>query len=229
MNLKGKKALITGGSAGLGLDIAKLLKEKGVCVHICSRPSEKLEKLRTELESELCTIYGCDVTDVSGLQEMQEEIGEIDILINNAGVWLDGEFKSYSFEQIQKVIEVNLIGLINVTKVFLPAMKHKEEGLIVNVSSTLGLRGRAGTTVYSASKWGVKGFTESLKEEVHGTGMKVIGFYPGGMKTELFEKGGSDRDTSEFMETKDVAEVLVFALERPGSMMMDEIKVSRTK
>lgn len=229
MEIKGKKMLITGASAGLGLETAKLLLEKGAHIYVCSRASKKLEAVREEITSLTCTVLECDVTDAKAVEKLAEEVGVVDVVINNAGVWLDGELETYSYEQISRVIDVNLKGVVNITRAFLPAMKEQDSGYIVNVSSTSGLKGRKGETVYDATKWGVRGFTEALKDELKETKIRVVGFYPGGMNTSLFKKSGSERNTSEFMRVQDVAEVIAFILERPYSMVIDDIKVSRTR
>lgn len=228
MNLQNKTVLVTGASSGLGLEIVRLLLTKGARVILTSRASDKLSQLKEEMSSEKCRVMSCDVANLDEIKELHKEVGEVDVLVNNAGIWLAGELAGYDYEQIQKVIEVNFTGLINMTREFLPGMKSKGQGMIVNVSSTSGLLGREQQTVYAATKWGVRGFTESLKLELKPDKIQVMGFYPGGMNTPLFNKSGDIKDTSNYMDPREVAEVLVFALSRPDSMTVSDITLNRT-
>ena len=117
--------------------------------------------------------------------------------------------------------------MIYTTKAVLPEMLKQKDGYIINVSSTSGLKGRAGQSVYASSKYGVTGFTESLQEDLKSTNVKVAGFYPGGMNTKLFEKAGDLKDNEDWMDTGKVAEILIFMLERDDTMVMDHVVLNK--
>jgi len=229
MTIKNKTALVTGGSSGFGLALAKALLEKGAHVHICGRSQEKLSKAKDLLDSEKLEVHRCDVSSVDEVQELEKTVGGVDILINSAGILIENNLEDCSYEDINTVLEVNLLGTIYITKAFLPYMKAKDEGFIVNVSSTSGLIGRPKQTLYCASKFGVQGFTQALSQELWQTGVFVSGFYPGGMQTSLFDQTDSTKDLSSFMDPAKVAEVVVFAIERDASMSLNHLVVNRRK
>ena len=108
-------------------------------------------------------------------------------------------------------------------------MLKKNNGFIINVSSTYGLSGRKNGSVYAASKFAVRGFTESLELDLQKTNIKVAGFYPGGMKTKLFTNAQMEKDIKHYIEPIKVAEVIVFMLERDDSMIVDQVEVERRK
>jgi len=125
------------------------------------------------------------------------------------------------------------LGTIYMTRSVLQLMKNENYGTIINVSSTSGLPtgGHAGESVYMASKYGVAGFTEGLKKEIseEKRNIRILGFYPGGMNTGFFAKSGQEKDTSGFMDPKEIAEIIVFMLERSDSIKMDHVEVNRNK
>jgi NADP-dependent 3-hydroxy acid dehydrogenase YdfG len=142
-------------------------------------------------------------------------------------VFLEGELESFDSKRIENVLDVNLKGTIFVTKAALPLLKKSPNAMILNVASTSGLRGRPHETVYCASKWGVQGFTESLKLDLAGTNVRVIGFYPGGMNTPFFEKAESNRPTDTYMNPKDVAEVVAFILNESTNLSIEHVVVNK--
>ncbi len=227
MRIEGERALVTGGNAGLGFAVAEALLEKGADVVICGRSEDKLREATEKLGTEKIAFVVCDVSDPEAVDRMAKEVGNVDILVNNAGVFLDGELTSYSIEEINRVVDVNLKGVLFVTHKFLPAMKDAKKGFIVNVSSTSGLNPREGQSVYVASKYGVTGFTDVLRRDLHGSGVKVAGFYPGGMSTELFKKADSEIDSKTFMDPKEVAQKIMSIIETGDGMVVEKTVVTR--
>lgn len=225
MNLKNKKIVITGGSDGLGLALTKALLEKQAQVHVIARDQVKLNSL-LELSGQI-KAHQADVSDYISIEAVAQKIGPIDILINNAGVWIEGDLMQNQVEQIEQAIDINLKGVIFTSKAFLPFLNHDEEAHLLNIVSTSGLKGRNGQSVYCASKFGVSGFTESLKIDLEKTNVKVTGFYPGGMSTNLFDKAGAPKDNQDWMNVGKVAEILVFMLERDINMVMDHVVLNK--
>ncbi len=225
MNLKGKTALVTGGSDGLGLSITRTLVERGAKVVVCARGEDKLNKVQEELPE--VRVVACDIAKLKAVQVMINKLDQVDILINCAGVWFDGQLEDHTEEQINQLIDINLKGSIYTCKSVLPQMKKRNEGYILNVSSTSGLKGKPNHAVYVASKFGVTGLTKSLQIDLDSTKIKVAGFYPGGMKTRLFKKGKSDLDVSNWMDTDKVAEIVVFMIERDETMIMDHVVLNK--
>lgn len=226
-DLNKKIAVVTGGSHGLGLEIVKLLLEKGCVVHIAGRNKEQLETVKSSINSSNLFIHTCDVTDVSSLEKLASEVSNTDILVNNAGVWIHGTLLENDYGKISNSIDINLKGVIYTTKAFLPYMLKNNKGFILNVSSTSGLTPRPNHAVYAAEKYGVRGFSESLELELKDTNIKVAAFYPGGMNTGFHAKDNDPIDTSNWMDPKEVAKVVVFMLEQSGNMVLNQVVASR--
>ena len=225
--MEGKYVLVTGGSSGLGFEIAKKLLAKGAHVTICSRSEENLKKAATNLNSPNLSTIVCDVTNYSAVESMMSKMQQLDVVINTAGMFLEGNLESFTPERITETVQVNLIGTIFTTKAALPLLKQSQNAFIVNVSSTSGLKGRPNETIYCASKWGVQGFTESLKLDLVNTNIRVVGFYPGGMNTPFFEKANSVRPTETYMNPADVAEIVAYILQEPSNLSIDHIVVNK--
>lgn len=227
--MQNKVIVITGGGDGLGLAIAKRLAKSNKLI-IVSRDEKKLKVVSSELG---CEFRVCDVSDYEAVESMSKSIfaeyGKVDVLVNNAGVWLEGKVEENDPEKISKVINTNVKGVIYMSRVVIPQMRACNAGIIMNVSSAYGLNVHPDASIYIASKFAVRGFTDALKEDLKGTKVRALGFFPGGMKTELFSKAGSQKDVSEWMNVEDVAEVVEFILDRPDTLMMDLVGVNRIK
>lgn len=227
MKLKGKRVLVTGASSGLGFSLAKVLVRKRCEVYGIGKTEKNLRAAEKKLKPSDFKAIRADVTDAKQITKVVRGIGSIDILINNAGVWLEGGLEENSVEKISETIDVNLKGVIYATRAVLPQMLRKNVGFIINISSTSGLRGRGNESVYVASKFGVTGFTKSLQEDLKKTNIKVAGFYPGGMNTKMFEKAGITKENRDWMDTDKVAEIVVFMLERDETMILDHVVLNK--
>ncbi len=233
MKLKNKTALITGGNSGLGFQTAKLLVKKGVKVIILGRDKNRVEKACKDLDSTLVSSIVCDVKNSNQVEKAIETIKQLDILINSAGIIAYHPLEKHGLKNIKDIINTNLLGTIYITRSIIKLMKRDNCGTIVNVSSTSGLPsgGHANESIYMASKYGVTGFTDGLKKEISDEkkNIRIIGFYPGGMNTELFAKSGLDKDTSNFMDPKEIAKIVIFLLEQQESIKIDHVVVNRNK
>jgi len=176
-NIRGANAILTGASRGLGTYIAATLAEKGVNLVLAARTADKLEATRAAAEAKgvRAIAVPCDVTSRDDLQRLvataERELGSVDILINNAGIEIVAGFPEHSFGQIDSVLRTNLSGPIWLTKMVLPSMVARRRGAIVNVASMAGKSGVAYSSIYSTSKFGLIGFTKSLRAELDGTGV----------------------------------------------------------
>lgn len=213
--MKDKVIIITGASRGLGESLAVILAGKGAHVVVSGRNTAELEKVA-------CTISGTAMTvDVTKEQEVVnlinqtvKKFGRIDILINNAGIWLPrASLEETDMERSHDMLEVNLFGTVYGVRAVLPHMRKQGKGMIVNVVSTSALAGRPMSAMYSASKHAQRGFTDSMREELKGTSISVIGIYPGGIKTHLFDES-KPADFAEFMTPEYVAQKIVDNLEK---------------
>lgn len=227
-DLKNKNILITGGGSGLGFSLAKIFVGKGSKVTITGRTLEKLEKAKAELGN--VEIVQCDVSNSDEIGERLSVIcKDTDILINNAGVIQYGLLEEHTLENISELINTNLAGTIYMTNQCVKGMKDRKDGVIVNISSTSGLYGRKNETVYVASKWGVRGFSEGLKVELEGTNVDVFAIYPGGMNTDLFGEGHKPANPETFMNPDDVAAQIIDMIEKRDIMKMNSIEINRRK
>jgi len=229
MKLENKVVIVTGGSKGLGLAITKKLVAEGAKVHIFSRNIDKQQQVISEHKLNNAFPHSVDITNQSQVNNEVEGIAEVDILINNAGVWLEGALTDNTIEEIDKTIDVNVKGVIYTSKAVMPTMLAKDDGFIVNVSSTSGLKGRPKESIYVASKYAVRGFTDSLKEELKATNVKVAGLYPGGMKTGFFQEAGYPKENDDWMDPEKVADIVIFVLKQDDTMILDHVVVNKRK
>ncbi len=233
MNLKDKVAIVTGASDGLGKQIALKLAKEGVSLALVARNEEKLKEVQSETEklgSPKVNIYSCDISDSkqveNAVRQIEVDFNEIQILLNIAGVWQKlGLLEDISIEEIDKVIDIDLKGMIYMTQRVLPILKRQKEAIIINDSSNSGVTAQPGQSVYSAAKWGVRGFTDVLKEDLKDTSVRVAAFYQGGTNTGLFNKSGEHLDQDKFIDPESLADVVVFMLSRPPKIWLHDVRV----
>lgn len=221
-----KTIIITGGSDGLGKSIAKTLTKNENNIIIISKNEKKLKETSSEIN---CDYYVCDVTNYEEINVTISKIinkyNKIDILINNAGVWLAGDLTETSYEKISNCIDVNTKGPIYMTKAVLPYMYKCNNGLIINVCSQASFDSDDFSTVYNASKWAMRGFNRSIQKDVSKKGVKVTGFYPGFMQTDIFKKAGNDYDTSTGLEVEKVAKAIEFIIDCDKDVIIPEFGI----
>lgn len=229
----GRVAVITGASSGIGAATARALAATGYRVALLARRTDRIDTLAKELGGAAIAIPA-DVTDRGSLlvaaQRVQDELGRADVLVNNAGVMLLGPFSSEQHEDYRAMIEANLLGSITATEVFLDQLKSGTGGDIVNISSVAGRTARAGNGVYAATKWGINGWSESLRQELL-PDVRVTLIEPGVVDTELpthitheatreaVQKG---YDTAA-VRPEEIAEVIAFVLSRPRHLAINEV------
>ena len=190
MNFEGQAALITGAGRGIGKNIALKLAVSGADTILVDM-SPEMDDVRKEIEgmNRKCLTFQVDVTDLEAIYAMVnniiEELGEIHILVNNAGITQDNLFMRMKPEQWSKVIDVNLNGVFNVTKAVIRSMVKQRYGKIINISSVVGFSGNPGQVNYSSTKSALVGFTKSLAREVGTRGVTVNAVAPGFIDTAM--------------------------------------------
>ena len=182
MRLEGRKALVTGGASGIGAAISRRLAAEGAAVTIGDLNLEGGEKVAAEISAEAIEL---DVTSLESARAAIERTGAIDILVNNAGTDEFGFFAQTTPEQWEKVLAVNLHGVLNCTHAALPGMQEAGYGRMVNIASEAGRIGSKGSAVYSAAKGGVIAFTKVMAREGARFGINVNGIAPGPIETPL--------------------------------------------
>ena len=233
----GRVAVITGASSGIGEATARALAAADYRVALLARRADRLQALADELGDAAFAIEA-DVTDRDSLvaagQRVQDELGGADVLVNNAGVMLLGPFVSDQRAEQRQQVEVNLLGAMTATEVFLDQLRDGG-GDLVNVSSVAGRFAWPGGAAYHATKWGLNGWSEALRQELQ-PDIRVIVVEPGAVATELAghitheetRKGTEEFVASTSIRPEDIAEVIAFAVTRPQSVSLSEILVRPT-
>jgi len=244
MELKGKVALITGASSGIGEGVAKSLATKGVKVGLAARSIEKLKNIEQEIRQNGGDAFPVtmDVADKSsvhtGVQELQEHYGTIDILINNAGIMPASDIDALKIDEWDNMVHVNINGVLNVTAAVLPQMIDKHSGHIINLSSIAGRKLFKGLAVYCASKHFVAAFSDIMRMEIGKKhNIRVTSIQPGAVATNLYDQitdknykeGMEDlRDQMTFLTPSDIANSMIYALESPDYLDVSELFILPT-
>ncbi|MCB0924447.1 MAG: SDR family oxidoreductase [Mycobacterium sp.] len=222
MKLANRTALITGSSGGIGEEFARQLARRGVNLILVARREEKLGQLRTAvLERDpnvTVDVIAADLSVPGSAAELAatiETLGrEVDILVNNAGVGGHGEFVNQDVGENSAQIQLNCVTLVELTGLFLPAMKQAGDGLIINVASTAAFQPTPGMAVYGATKAFVLSFTEALWQETKSSGVRVFALCPGATETEFFARTGEEFLTSGRQSVRQVVDTAMAAIDR---------------
>lgn len=214
MTLKGKIAIVTGGTKGIGRAIAESLVAAGARVAITARHEDEIAKAVAELNTKRNNAvvgYACDVREFEQVKsvfaKVVNDLGGVDILVNNAGIGLFGSVETMAVSDFRAVLETNVFGVFYCCREAIPLMKQRGGGYIFNISSLAGANAHPEMAAYNASKFGLNGFSEALMQEVRHDGIKVSYIMPGSVNTEF----GGDRPGAEKswqLQPVDVAEVV---------------------
>lgn len=223
--MESRVIIVTGGNSGLGKSIVDLLvKDKQNIVLIVSNDDKS--NISTKY---LKNYYQCDISDYNQVIEIFEKIfkkyEKIDVLINNAGILTEGEFNKSSYEMIEKMIKINTIGTMNVTRAIVPSMIEYQKGYIINIVSQGGLLVSTTKPLYNTSKWAITGFTKCLEEELIPYGIKVTGIFPATIKTNLFAKNNIPNDLKKAIEPGDIAKLILFLIYNESSLYISDIGI----
>jgi len=243
--LNGRVAVITGASSGIGEATARALAARGASVALLARRVDRVESLADELSGAegdaKALALEADVTDRASIEEaarrIREELGRADCLINNAGVMLLSPFEQGKVDEWKQMIDVNLTGVLETTDVFLGQLLDGG-GDIVNISSVAGRKGIPSSGAYNATKWGINGWSDALRQEMLGKGVRVILVEPGAVATELAshisDEASKKRidDMSEnfdILEAEDIASVIEYSVSVPERVSLTEILIRPTE
>jgi len=247
-NLSGTVALVTGASSGIGEATARMLARQGATVALVARRTDKLEQLGGEIADAGGTALPIEA-DVGERKQAEaavaravEELGRLDVLVNNAGVMLLGPMVEAPVEEWQRMVEVNLLGLMHMAKAALPHLLEAAEGEqgvadMVNISSVAGRIARRNSGVYNATKFGVGAFSESLRQEVTRRHVRIALVEPGAVATELQShnrpevRGEIEKrfENMEILQAEDIADAIEYVLTRPPRVAVNEVLVRPTE
>ncbi|QDI92689.1 3-ketoacyl-ACP reductase [Salicibibacter halophilus] len=227
--IEGKIAYITGAGSGIGRATALQLAKEGVHIGLIARTESKLDDVAKQAQS-----YGVKASvvpsDIANMDEvdqavavLKEELGPADILINNAAKETRGSFLDINPTDWKRTFEVNVFGMYHVTRAVLPQMIEKNTGDIINISSSNGLKGVAGATDYSGSKFAIQGMTEALMQEVRRNNIRVFTLNPSLVATDLaFDGKWDENDTEKYIQPEDMAEFMVAQLKLHPRMFIKQ-------
>jgi len=233
VDIKNKVAVVTGASDGLGKQISLKLAKEGASLALVARNEEKLNEVKKEAEklgSPKVICYPCDIQDKEQIkktvQKIEVDFNEVQILLNIAGIWQKlNLLEDIPEGEVDSVINSDLTGMIHMTRLMLPILKRQDEAIIINDSSKSGVTAQPGQSVYTAAKWGVRGFTEVLKEDLKDTNVRVAAIYQGGTDTEMFNKTGEHYNQEKFIKPEELANVIIFMLTRPSGIWLHDVRV----
>jgi clavulanate-9-aldehyde reductase len=241
-DLSGRVVAITGASSGIGVATTFACARAGAAVALAARRGERIASIAERINAEggKAVALPTDVTDErqarAFIEAANERLGEVDALVNNAGVMYVGPVLEAPTEEWRQMVDVNLMGLLYCTKAALEGMVEREAGDVVNVGSVAGRHARAGWSVYNMTKFGVAAFSEALRQEVTGSGVRVTVIEPGVVATELQEHSRdgvregliAGLDGMRPLAADDVAEAIVYALSRPPHVSVNQLMLRPT-
>jgi NADP-dependent 3-hydroxy acid dehydrogenase YdfG len=235
-----KLVVITGASSGFGMELAKEFSKSGYPLLILARRVEKMETLN--LPDTICKKV--DVTNREefecAVRDAEERFGKTDLIINNAGVMLLGDISTQDSLEWKKMLDVNVMGVMNGMQIVMNDMKERQTGTIINISSIAGLKPFANHAAYCATKYGVTGLTEVVRGELSQYNVRVLSICPGAVTTELLDHTTDQNIIDGYNSWKetvgavnitanDVAKTIKFAYELPQSVSLREIVITDTK
>jgi NADP-dependent 3-hydroxy acid dehydrogenase YdfG len=246
MDLAGKTVMVTGASSGIGEATAYKLAKQGARVGVVARRKDRLETLAKRVKNQggEALVIEADITDKTTCQKAVDQVlaewGQIDILVNNAGVMLLGPTAQAPLEEWERMIQLNLLGLLYMTYAALPSMRERKSGHLVNISSVAGRTTNAGSAVYNATKWGVNAFTEALRQELvsEKSNIRTTLIEPGAVDTELASHNRPEvQDTlkerwkgmNKKLESDDIAASILYAVTQPPHVNVNEILIRPTE
>jgi NADP-dependent 3-hydroxy acid dehydrogenase YdfG len=234
-NLTGKTVLITGGGSGIGLAAAQQFIAQGARVAITGRNAEKLQRAATSLGSDRVLHHAADVGEPAQVEALADRVlrtfGNLDILVNNAGLNIKARsMNELTIEDWQGLVKANMDGAFYCIHAFLPHMRERKSGLIINVNSVSGRRaGPLGGIGYAAAKFGLRGMAMCLGAEEKNNGIRVSSIYPGEVNTPILEdrpQGVSDEHRKAILQPEDVASAILYIAGLPAHVAVPELVIT---
>lgn len=230
--LKGKNALVTGASNGLGKHIALQLAKKGCNLFLTGRDEDSLQKVKNKTKEVNVEYKTADLTSVEEIKSLceiiNERMGNIDVLVNCAGTFPVNSFEKSSLLEYNECFDLNVKAPFLLTKAFIPNMLDSQWGRVINIASSSAYNGSKNTSIYCASKHALLGLTRSLSKEYNNKNVRFFCVSPGSIKTEMgkkVEQLGQIYDT--FIDPEEIAKYICFSISYDGNMIPDEIRLNR--
>lgn len=225
--LKGKNILITGASGGIGSYTAKLLAGSGANIFICGRNAEKLNTVAASLNLPESNIFLGDLSTEEQVNLLKEKYFtqylSIDILVNAAGIGIIKPIENLSTEEFHQTLNANLVTPFLLLKAFLPAMREVKKGLIINIPGVLGKVPMAGAAAYSASKYGLTGMMQSIREELKRTEIRITNIFLGGTDSAFWDTIDLKVQRDKMIVAEEAAKAIWFLCQQPRSGVVSEM------
>ena len=228
LNLAGKTALITGAGSGIGRAIALRLAREGMSIVLVGRNVEKLREtaMLTGRPADML-ILPADITTHEGIDGVMRELGQLDVLINNAGMALNSSFEETSEADFDRIMALNVKAPFVLCQRCLPLLRQSDCPTIINLGSVVSYQGYANQAAYAASKHALLGMTKALAREVYAEGIRVHLIAPGGVYTDMIAIARPDLSPEGMIQADEVAEAVAFLLLHRGNAVIDEIRLHR--
>ena len=226
-------AVITGASSGVGKSLAIQLSDAGYKVVLAARSKDKLNAIAEEIQKMggNCLVVPTDVSQpeqINNLKDRTLEYGDVFVVINNAGLGKFCKIEDVTLEDWNRQLDVNLRATFLVSQAFIPGMKRRKKGTLVFMNSVAGKKGYPYSAAYVASKYGMRGLADSLREELREDNIKVISIHPGAVDTPFWDGAGVNFPREEMLDTNTLAQSIVHAIQSPGNFTIEELVVRRT-
>ena len=226
-SIKGRNILVVGATGTIGMELVKLLQTSGANVFTAGRNKEKLSLLESAYKIAPEKNFECDITGENSIKEMSENIHRqvpaVDILVIVSGIGIIQPFESLSLGSFEKTIKTNLTGPFLLLKHFLPAMKQQKKGLIINVPGILGKVPMAGAAAYSASKYGLTGMMQSIREELKRTEIRITNLFLGGTDSAFWDSIDLRVQRDKMIMAAEAAKAIWFLCQQPASGVVSEM------
>ena len=228
-----KTVVITGASTGIGKSLAWQLADAGYRLVLAARSEDKLQAITKEIqqkggESLPVPMDVSQPEEIKTLKEKALDFGNVSVVINNAGIGKFSNIENVTLADWNRQMDVNLRASFLVSQAFIPHMKQKKKGSLIFINSVAGKKGYAYSAAYVASKFGLRGLAESLREELRENNIKVISIYPGAVDTPFWDDIQSDFPRDEMLKSDALAESIVHTIQAAGNFTVEEMVVRRT-
>ena len=228
-------AIVTGASSGLGSEIALKLAKKRFHLVIIGRSIKGLKNTFDKIDNinGKCTIIQLDLCQDNCSEVIKKHIdkikGNVEVIVNNAGIGIFKNVEMLSVDDWQKMISLNLTAAFLLTKLYVPEMKKNKKGILIYINSVAGKKGYPFSSGYVASKFALRGFAESVREELRAEGIKVVSIFPGAIDTPLWDQVDSQFDRKEMMTIEEVAETIISTVDFKNISVIEELVIRRIK
>jgi short-subunit dehydrogenase len=225
--LNGKNILLVGATGGIGSKLAKLLAGSGANLFLAARNEEKLQEVAVTNNISPERITSLDIAAPAAVQQLKEkyfeQLGSIDILINSAGIGIIKPMDTLSEQDFMQSLNTNLFASFLLVKAFLPAMKEVKKGLIINIPGILGKVPMAGAAAYCASKYGLVGMMQSIREEVKRTDIRITNLFLGGVDSPFWDTIDLKVQREKMVQSQEAAKAIWFLCQQPTSGVINEM------